>query len=30
VKAKRKTWLLVNFVLGVIVILIAAYLRRLA
>lgn len=29
VKAKRKGWLLVNFVLGMIVILIAAYLRRL-
>jgi uncharacterized membrane protein len=28
IKAKRKTWLLVNFILGMIVILIAAYLRR--
>ena len=28
VKAKRKGWLMVNFVLGMIVILIAAYLRR--
>ena len=28
VKARRKTWLLVNFVLGLIVILIGAYLRR--
>jgi uncharacterized membrane protein len=29
VKAKRKMWLYVNFILGLIVILIAAYLRRL-
>jgi uncharacterized membrane protein len=29
VKAKRKMWLYVNFVLGLVVILIAAYLRRL-
>jgi uncharacterized membrane protein len=28
IKAKRKTWLLVNFILGMVVILIAAYLRR--
>ena len=28
VKAKRKTWLMVNLILGLIVILIAAYLRR--
>lgn len=30
IKARRKTWLLVNFVLGMVVILIAAYLRRMA
>ena len=30
VKAKRKGWLLVNLILGLIVILIAAYLRKLA